>query len=240
MVGSLDRQSLIPYKTDSKDYSENSIFFNLPFNFNILNCKKIIFDSFKTISNCDLFSKIKFKFINSIQPNLSSLLVHNFKLEPLNYHFYTKCKNQSCKVCSYASLNYFINIKNFIFPILSNSSCSSVNVIYIISCRLCNSYYVGQTKYLKKRISEHLNTCIFNNSFGGNCKGVMNHFNKNGHNLEKNFCFYVFRTNIEHLYERLDIEAQLINILKILKVKIMNDLIPSIKNFKYLTSIFVS
>ena len=64
-------------------------------------------------------------------------------------------------------------------------------MVYIINFRLCNYYYVGQTKKIKRRMRDHLNTCFFNNTFGGNCHGVSEHFNKPGHKLEKDFNFTI-------------------------------------------------
>ena len=46
---------------------------------------------------------------------------------------------------------FFISFENDSkFPILSNSSCDSKNLIIIIKCKFCHSYYVGQTSDLKK------------------------------------------------------------------------------------------
>ena len=51
----------------------------------------------------------------------------------------------------------YIKINNFIF----NSTCSSFGVIYIIACKRCNKYYIGETKRTAfKRFSEHLKNIL--------------------------------------------------------------------------------
>ena len=197
-----------------------------------MNLEKIFNDSFKRISASNFLENVKLKLIYTMQPNLSSLFVHNFKLLSTNSYNFSKCSKQNCKICPYSNLNCFIVLNGFYLPILNDSNCESENLVYIINCRLCNYYYVGQTKKIKRRMRDHLNTCFFNNTFGGNCHGVSEHFNKPGHKLEKDFNFYIFRKNIEEIHFRLSIETQLITLFKRLNIKLMNDLIKDEYFFK--------
>ena len=233
MVGSLDRDSILPYRDKRlNDFSKNTIFFKLPFNFNYLNLEKIFNDTFKSIAKSSFLENIKLKLIYTMQPNLSSLFVHNFKPLASDFYSFSKCSNQKCSICPYSNSNCFINLNGFYLPILSNSNCESENLIYIINCRLCNFYYVGQTKRIKRRMRDHLNFCIFDNTFNSSCRVVSWHFNKHGHKLNKDFNFYIFRDNITELHFRLSIETQLITLFKRLGVKLMNDLIPDEYYFK--------
>ena len=77
-------------------------------------------------------------------PNLNMILVNNFYFNPYKFG-YKKCQNLNCKTCEF-SLNFsFIKMsKKMFFPIISNSSCISVNYIYIILCLFCkNTFYIG-------------------------------------------------------------------------------------------------
>ena len=54
---------------------------------------------------------------------------------------------------SYIKLDKFSNIK---IKLMNNASCTSFNLIYIIMCKKCKIYYIGETgKTLKTRISQH-------------------------------------------------------------------------------------
>ncbi len=239
MVGTLDRESLIPYKPKDDSFSKNTIFFKLPFNFNTLNLERAFSDSFSKISNSDFLLNQKLKLIFSMQPNLSSIFVHNFKLLPTNTFNFKICSRVSCKVCPYSDSNPFIQLNNFILPILSNTSCRSLNVVYVIFCRQCNFYYIGQTKRLSKRIREHVLNCFLNDALGGNCSSVFPHFNLPKHHLKTDFRFMVFRSNIDDLHTRLNIEAQLIYLFKILGLNILNNFIPDLYKYKTLHPLFV-
>jgi len=58
------------------------------------------------------------------------------------------------------------------------------------------------------------------------------HFNLKGHNFLFHFNFFVLRCDIVDLDERLNIENFTINLFTKLNVKIINDYIPDIRNFK--------
>ena len=58
-------------------------------------------------------------------------------------------------------------------------------------------------------------------------------FNKKNHNLNEHFSFFVIKTNIEKLEERLNIESFFLNLCVSLglREKLINDFIPQIKNY---------
>ena len=71
------------------------------------------------------------------------------------------------------------------------------------------------------------NFCFFSKRL----KSVSIHFNLKNHNFNDHFHFYIYRKDIENLNTRLFNESFLINLCKILDVKIMNDHIPHIKEY---------
>ena len=78
MVGNLDRLSLLPYKEKSNIFTKNNIFLKLPFNFNILNLSEILSFSLKNITLNNILLTLKLRLLNFMEPNLSSIMVHNF------------------------------------------------------------------------------------------------------------------------------------------------------------------
>ncbi len=161
------------------------------------------------------------------QNNLISLFVHNLNFPIIRKNFFKKCNNINCNTCLFANTNYFISLKNnFDLPIFNDSNCSSNNAIYIIHCKLCNYFYIGQTNCIKKRIYNHLYKIKNFVPFDNNNTCVSIHFNLKGHNFLFHFNFYVLRCDIENLDDRLNIENFTINLFIKLNVKIINDYIP--------------
>ena len=52
---------------------------------------------------------------------------------------------------------------------------------------------------------------------------LIEHFNQKDHDLRKNFGFFIFKTGIPDLNDRLNLENQLIHLFLILKIPILND-----------------
>jgi predicted GIY-YIG superfamily endonuclease len=158
LIGNLDRESILPYKTKNNKYDNiKTLFFQLPFNFNYINVEKF-FNNFITNSNLspiNYFKNVNLKLIYKMNSNLSKLLIHNFKIEkPISFN-YLKCKKKSCKICFYADTNSYLKLNNFYLPIMSNSNCNSKNLVYILYCNKCFQYYIGKTFSLRKRINCH-------------------------------------------------------------------------------------
>ena len=61
--------------------------------------------------------------------------------------------------------NYFLNINEYMLPVLSDSNCNSTGVIYIIFCEKCNVYYIGESeRKANSRLKEHIKS-IYDFSF---------------------------------------------------------------------------
>ena len=234
MVASLDRNKIIPYKTRAKKFSiENKIFFKIPYNFNYLNLESF-FNNFNLNSNHLLNYKIKL--INSIEPSISRIFVHNYFLKKSVSFRFSKCRKKSCKHCCFADSNSFIKLKNFTLPIQRNTSCDAKNLIYILYCNLCFNFYIGQTKNFKKRFNKHkrnIRLCILD----GKTNILVNHFNKEKHTIN-NLKFFIFKDKIEVLDLRLNLELQLIHLFLSLEIPILNEKKPSILCHKKFFPIF--
>ena len=234
MVANIKRESLLEYKPKNQKIDfEKSFIFKYEFNKNISNFKEVVkkaFNSFKEknprYKNHNLF------LINKMQNNLSSILIHNFRYPKIYKNKYKRCKIRNCKTCEFSNNRTFINLtNNFILPISENTSCDSENVIYVIFCSFCNTFYFGQSNCLKDRIYNHIyDIKTFKYPFK-EFKSVAVHFNLKYHDYKKHFSFFVLRKNIENLDNRLIIESFLINLSKKLDVKLMNDHIPELKDY---------
>jgi hypothetical protein len=55
--------------------------------------------------------------------------------------------------CNNITFNTDTGITNF--KLLKHFSCYSTHVIYKISCTGCGEYYIGQTCYLRNRVTQH-------------------------------------------------------------------------------------
>ena len=159
MISNLDRNKIIQYKDKRIAKFDNikTLFFQLPFNFNYMNIEKFFlnfnlnssfFSNF--LQNCNL------RLINKMNPSIARIFIHDFKIIKPCFFKYTKCQKINCSFCKFSDKNAFIKLKDkFYLPILSNSNCNSINLIYVIYCNLCFHYYIGQTKNLKKHFDKH-------------------------------------------------------------------------------------
>lgn len=234
MVANLNRNEIIPYNKRVNSFlTDEKLFFKIPFNFNFLNLKSF-FHNYKFtqnhLKNCNL------KLINSIEPNISRIFVHNFKLfKPKTFSF-VKCNKKSCKHCCFADCNSYVKLKKFFLPIQVNSSCISKNLVYILYCNICYHFYIGQTKLFKKRFNSHKRN-IRLMILDGKTNILINHFNQEKHSL-KNIKFFIFKDNIDILNERLNIELQLIHLFLKLGITLLNEKIPSIYCHKKFLPLF--
>jgi hypothetical protein len=93
----------------------------------------------------------------------------------------TRCTSTKCRVCSYikpcSTVRSHINCRDY--KTIGNINCKTNNIIYLISCNLCNQQYVGETsRPLADRVNTHL-SCIRTNKD----TPVGLHFNMAGHLL---------------------------------------------------------
>jgi hypothetical protein len=236
-IGNIDRLKLIPYKEKIKNVLTNTIWFNVEFNKNSALFSKIIqnkFDLFKC--KYEWMKSIDFKVYNSISPNLGALCMFGFKLNlPPNYYSYP-CGYLNCRVCNLMFKESFYYLKNgFCLPILSNATCESTNCIYIIKCTRCSLFYVGQTKQkIKLRINQHLSTIKKFRPYINPTTEVGLHFNLKYHSKD-DLQISIFRCNIEDINKRLNIEADLINLIDKFNGPIINAIKPKLNNLKNLT-----
>ena len=233
MVSRLDRDSLLLYKNKKSINFENTFLLRNKYDNNVCNFKEIAqkaFNSFKDENK--IFKDHKLMIINTMQNNLSSLLVHNFKYPYINTFNYKRCENLDCKTCLFSNNNEKVSLtRKFTLPISCKSDCQSKNIIYIIYCSFCNTFYIGQSKDIKKRIYKHLYDIKTFIPFNDNITSVSIHFNLKFHNYKNHFTFFVLKKDILNLDERLNRESFLINLCKKLGVKLMNDHIPIIKEY---------
>ena len=139
------------------------------------------------------------------QKHLLSFYVRALGLPRYNFTLTAswKCLIKNCKTCEFSNNRTFINLtNNFILPISENTSCNSKNVIYIIFCSFCNTFYLGQSNCLKDRIYSHIyDIRKFKYPFK-EFKSVAVHFNLKYHDYKKHFSFFVLRKDLENLDNR--------------------------------------
>ena len=213
---SLDRISLLPYKSKPMPLTKNTISFTTFFDKNLPNLYNKIKDYYDlSFHNYEFSLKIYYK----IYPNLNTLLINN--INPYSYNHFSICKKLTCKTCPHANTNNILtNIYNLPILIPSKSSCSSTNCIYIIQCTRHNIFYIGQTsRMINIRIVEHLrkirkykksrsNNDFYLTDSDKDQTYLYNHFSDPNHNLDLDFKFQVFVSNFS--FHRLRMETDLI------------------------------
>lgn len=141
----------------------------------------------KIIKESNLFPDHKLISAYTISPNLKKLLVRTeFSTgnktihKPLKGYFY-RCTSTNCVTCRFytSDTNTFTSSANKqTFTIENKVSCTTQNIIYLITCKKCHIQYVGETsRSLKDRLYNHI-SCIKNkidNPIGS-------HFNLHNHN----------------------------------------------------------
>ena len=157
---------------------------------------------------------------------LRQFCVHGIKLLGLTNYRYSKCSYDTCRICPFVDTNHFLKWNDFYLPFQSYSNCKSVDIIYIIHCKLCHYMYIGQSGSLRKRMSTHIRGCILNNKDFSSCVCVVNHFNQAQHSTFRDFEFYVFKIDISCKWKRLNLETQLIQLAIRLNINLMNIQIP--------------
>ena len=91
--------------------------------------------------------------------NLSDILTHSkLNFSQNSAASLSSCKRRRCPHCK--SINESTEFKSSssseVFSLKKDFDCSSENVIYLITCKRCNSQYVGQThQKFSKRMKSH-------------------------------------------------------------------------------------
>ena len=106
---------------------------------------------------------------------------------------------------------------------MNNATCTSTDLIYIIICKKCKLYYIGETgQSLNIRISQHLNHIInFKPVYKYTDKEVAKHFRRSAHKLS-DFKVCVFKTGLDNIKFRKYQELDLINRFNINKIRCIN------------------
>jgi hypothetical protein len=250
MVCNLKREDILPYKKRKCLNFENNIFLKLAFDKNCNNFNSFIKNSFNSsLKLKPEFENTNLKILNFNQPSLSSLLLH-FKgnLNLLFQHRYKFCKKLDCFTCNFASNKHYINLKNFKLPILTESTCTTKNCIYVIECTLCKAFYIGETGMeFKVRFYQHLNS-IKNFIPYKKATQVSTHFNLNNHDYKKHLNFFIYdtvdsspmdekldETTLSEIYilRRYNLENILFNFIKSFNVETLNYFEPNYSFIKY-------
>ena len=223
-IASLDRNNLILYK-DKQNNLSNCIPFIYVYDKKLLNFQNNLSSIWmNTLSKDSLLKNLLFKVFYRVQPNLNSVLINKISY-PFNSFKYYKCNNINCKICKYANTDSILyNKLNLPILIPCNTTCNSKNCIYIILCKKCNVFYVGETgRTITARMAEHIYRIkyyskIINDSelskkfFNNNTDSfyIYKHFSLN-HEIDLDFSFQIFIKDLVHYRERL--ESDLIYIL---------------------------
>ncbi|MCP4394501.1 MAG: GIY-YIG nuclease family protein [Alphaproteobacteria bacterium] len=96
---------------------------------------------------------------------------------------YTKpCDNTRCKTCPYVSTQRLIRsaVTGRLYSLMSEASCVTKKVVYLLSCKKCNMQYVGETiQRLRERFSQHKNAVLKKKN-----NLLYRHFNQAGHSVD--------------------------------------------------------
>ena len=93
----------------------------------------------------------------------------------------TKCQSPKCVTCLHLNTtpHFTSSVTKITYPIRHTFSCSSKNVIYLITCTKCRKQYVRlPTKFLRERINHHRTSINTKNK-----RYINNHFNFPDHSL---------------------------------------------------------
>ena len=231
-ISKADRSSLLEYKTKQNNFvqlDKNTFLFKHTYDCNIQPYRKIINQAYKkTINANESLKNTKLKIITKIQPNIASILIHEFKPLFSKYHYCFPCNLSGCSTCKYIVQDYRIKInENFYIPISENSNCNAKCCIYLILCKHCQKIYIGETKNVTTRMYNHIYDIKKFVPFHSKRKCVPFHFSLKGHVYERDFCFYIINANITDLEDRLAHESAYINLINSIdKSRLINDFIP--------------
>ena len=170
-----DRQSSL--QTSQKDKNDR-IPFTLTFHPHNHAVKSIILSNFKLLQNDPetgrIFSQpplISFK----RDKNVGNFLVRS-ALKTNEQPGTFKCARSRCKTCLFIVNTSKISGPKRSVKITDRFTCTSANVIYCITCTLCNKLYIGETgRRLGDRFREHLRDVEKNDKDAS--KPVARHFN---------------------------------------------------------------
>jgi hypothetical protein len=168
-------------------------------------------------------------------PNLQSILIFNRNFSLNNKHL---CNNVNETVCKFHFKNNFLFCNKFYFPLINNNNCNNTHLVYIIICKLCKIFYIGETsKRAVDRIKQHIYSIKSFKPFENVTSEVSEHFNLRNHKLDIHFEFCIFKDNLIDKESRLSIESDLIHLFKMFNFEIIN---KKISNHNYIKSLSFS
>jgi hypothetical protein len=144
-ISRIDREELLPYNSKNKtNFEASKVFLNYNSSYSFLNNYFCL--AFGKLSN--EFSNINMKkllIVNNINNNIEDLVINNFNINKIAKYFYKKCNNLYC-ICKFSLDNfYFLKNDKLFLPCKSSCNCESTGCIYIIICKKCNMYYIGES-----------------------------------------------------------------------------------------------
>ena len=210
-------------QTSQKDKNDR-IPFTLTFHPHNYAVKSIILNNFKLLQNDPETGRIFLQPILILfkrDKNVGNFLVRS-ALKTNEQPGTFKCASSRCKTCLFIVNTSKISGPKRSVKITDRFTCTSANVIYCITCTLCNKLYIGETgRRLGDRFREHLRDVEKNDKDAS--KPVARHFNLPNHskkhmaicglslhlgttesrkNLEQKFIFQIGTLNPHGINER--------------------------------------
>ena len=162
--------------------------------------------------------------------NIFSIFLHNKYNNRSFFKNTISCNSLNCITCKFVNSNDYVSLKqHFFIQIQSRCNCESTHIVYIIKCKLCNHFYIGQSeKSARIRLKQHIRAIIKFKPYVHYTNEVGYHFNLKGHNYLRDFQFFIFKDKGKKKKERLSIENDIIHIFNSFDTPIMNKIIPNV------------
>ena len=171
-----------------------------------------------------LFNNLRIITAYSVHPNLGKLLSNTkpgVRVHPIDSAGCVKCASIRCKACNVITeaKRFTSNTTHRTYSILEHISCTSTNLVYLISCKLCGLQYVGETgRMLRDRINDHLSAIRLNKP-----TPIGIHFNLPLHSVS-NFSIIGIENNLDNITNRRARESLWQTILKTIHPSGINNL----------------
>ena len=142
-------------------------------------------------------------------PNLKKLLTKARFSNTRKQNFQVrKCKAPRCGLCKHIKEGSSFSFKGKNFTVNADMSCTVKNVIYVIECRGCQKYYIGETNNLRNRTTLH-NQHIRHENL--RMTPVSGHIATCSDKDPKYFMFPFFKMNSDSIIARKEKEKHFIN-----------------------------
>ena len=152
--------------------------------------------------------------------NVHDMLVHSKISKPRSDSNFTKCYRRRCIHCSTINdSNLFTSTTtSTVHKINNDLSCTSTDVIYLITCKKCKAQYVRQTH---QKCANHMNSHKYDIAhFPDTLTNVSDHFNSHGHSIQ-DFSFIPI-DKVSNNWKRLLKETTWMHVLGTISPKGMN------------------